>query len=110
MGWPKGKPRKGHVNKDGKKHAERGERLRAIRENPERYKAIRAEPKVDRIQKAVAVVYPAIATASVVIKGATGRPVIEPCPTCGFAYADGGYCEECGWTVWVPRERVRVRT
>lgn len=27
-----------------------------------------------------------------------GRPVIETCPNCLYAYADGGYCEECGWT------------
>lgn len=26
-----------------------------------------------------------------------GRPVIEKCPNCGFAYADGAYCESCGW-------------
>lgn len=24
--------------------------------------------------------------------------VIEPCPACGHPEADGGYCEECGWT------------
>lgn len=29
--------------------------------------------------------------------GDTRQAVIERCPACGFAYADGGYCEECGW-------------
>jgi hypothetical protein len=29
-----------------------------------------------------------------------GRSVIEKCPECGFAYADGGYCPECGWTMF----------
>ena len=33
-----------------------------------------------------------------VLHGATGRPVIEICPNCMYAYADGGYCEECGWS------------
>jgi hypothetical protein len=25
---------------------------------------------------------------------------IEPCPNCDFPEADGGYCPDCGWTVW----------
>lgn len=25
-------------------------------------------------------------------------PISEPCPKCMYAYADGGYCPECGWT------------
>jgi uncharacterized protein affecting Mg2+/Co2+ transport len=30
--------------------------------------------------------------------GVVGKqPVIEPCPNCEYAYADGGYCESCGW-------------
>jgi hypothetical protein len=30
--------------------------------------------------------------------GDTTRAVIERCPNCLYAYADGGYCPECGWT------------
>ena len=33
------------------------------------------------------------------IHGATKTPVIEPCPRCSYAYADGGYCESCGWSL-----------
>ena len=84
MAWPKGKPRKGYVRKDGKPHAAKGERLVAIKTKPEPYKQI-ATPKEDK---------------PYVVKGITGQPVIEPCPKCGFAYADGGYCPDCGWTRW----------
>lgn len=24
--------------------------------------------------------------------------ITEVCPNCAFAYADGGYCPECGWS------------
>ena len=24
--------------------------------------------------------------------------ITRPCPNCAFAYADGGYCPECGWS------------
>ena len=27
---------------------------------------------------------------------------IEPCPNCEFPEADGGYCEDCGWTRYEP--------
>ena len=27
---------------------------------------------------------------------------IEPCPRCGFPEADGGHCEECGWSLPLP--------
>lgn len=32
------------------------------------------------------------------VHGATSHAVTQPCPSCGYAYADGGYCEDCGWT------------
>jgi hypothetical protein len=31
------------------------------------------------------------------VHGATAASVTQPCPECGFAYADGGYCMDCGW-------------
>jgi hypothetical protein len=32
------------------------------------------------------------------VHGAVGSgPVSSPCPKCGYAYADGGYCGDCGW-------------
>jgi len=27
---------------------------------------------------------------------------IEACPNCEFPEADGGYCENCGWTKYEP--------
>lgn len=78
MGWPKGKKRKGYIKKDGKPHAKRGGKIHVV------------------------------ATSEVVLKGSgvevghlwgykgTG-PVTEACPNCHYAYADGGYCSECGW-------------
>lgn len=32
-----------------------------------------------------------------VLHGMTGTAITQPCPVCLFAYADGGYCPECGW-------------
>lgn len=32
-----------------------------------------------------------------VLHGATSQAVTQPCPKCGYAYADGGYCGDCGW-------------
>lgn len=81
MGWPKGKPRVGHVKSDGTPHLPKGGRLKAIRKDPEPYMQTAKPDKALRV-----------------IKGETGRPIIEPCPNCGFAYADGGYCDDCGWT------------
>ncbi len=35
-----------------------------------------------------------------VLHGMVGNGAIsEPCPNCLYAYADGGYCPHCGWTL-----------
>ena len=34
-----------------------------------------------------------------VLHGMTGTAITQPCPLCLFAYADGGYCPDCGWTL-----------
>lgn len=110
MAWPKGMPRKGHVNKDGSQHAKRGAKkhqrefadivkaadtaVSVVRErpSPERPLAIKVtrlspEPENDNPNHPLA------------IKGAVGTGAItEPCPNCGYAYADGGYCPDCGWS------------
>jgi hypothetical protein len=88
MGWPKGKPRKGHVKQDGTPHAKKGERIVMVRKDPEPYKQTTKPVSEGMVAKT--------------IKGITGQPVVEPCPNCGFAYADGGYCPECGWTKYHP--------
>lgn len=37
------------------------------------------------------------------IHGATSSAVTRPCPNCGYAYADGGYCNECEWSAPVSK-------
>lgn len=31
-------------------------------------------------------------------------PPTEVCPVCLYAYADGGYCPDCGWSLPVERK------
>jgi hypothetical protein len=96
VGWPKGKPRKGHINKDGTAHARKGEKLARELQSEVRVRKVTPDPEG---YSGITVVKP---QGEVVSKsnlhGVTGRPVIEPCPNCGFAYADGGWCEECNWS------------
>ena len=33
------------------------------------------------------------------LHGMTGVAIVRPCPMCLYAYADGGYCPECGWSL-----------
>lgn len=95
MPWPKGVARVGYVRKDGQPHNKKGEGRAADKQpritivtkpDPTLKTTIRRDVDPDRIEKGPA------------LHGASNRPVIEPCPNCGFAYADGGFCEECGWT------------
>lgn len=91
MPWPKGVPRVGYVKKDGTAHARKGEgqkRIQVIRRDDPKYQQTKTD-KEPRVEKAVKPIH-----------GMTGRPVIEVCPNCSYAYADGGYCSECGWTTW----------
>lgn len=96
MPWPKGVPRVGYVRKDGEAHARKGEgrkRIQVIRRDDPKYTQTQSPLDVDiRIEKVEVKAKP--------IHGMTGRPVIEVCPNCSYAYADGGYCSECGWTTW----------
>ena len=85
MAWPKGKPRAGYIKKDGTKPMKRGQRITVVRKDPEPY----TQTETDK-------------TGPKVIKGAGFAAVIEPCPNCGYAYADGGYCPECDWTKFDP--------
>lgn len=103
MPWIKGTPRKGHINKDGTKHAAHGARIK--------------QPKIVKVAKAVARrTFSAIRRevtperrenidAIKAIHGEGSRPIIEPCPNCSFAYADGGYCPSCGWSLPIPRRK-----
>ncbi len=88
MPWPRGMPRIGHVNKDGTQHAKKGEKLHAVSTVEPVYTQTKKDKPVMLVEK------------SPTLHGMTGRPIIEPCPNCNYAYADGGYCESCGWTLW----------
>lgn len=88
MPWPKGKPRVGYIKKDGTAHAKKGERITMVRPAPETYKQVKSDKDDSRVEKEV--------------HGASTRPVIEVCPNCAYAYADGGYCSECGWHQVMP--------
>lgn len=100
MGWPKGKPRKGHVNKDGSAHKAKGEKLAA-----DLHIQVVTKPKPEHRVQVIHKPAPVMRVSKVTDKAdtpRTGRPIIEPCPNCSFAYADGGYCPSCGWTMFRP--------
>ena len=119
MPWPKGQPRKGYIKKDGTAHAPKGARM--AQDNTIVVKGPRtqvsdnlpaanvAAPAAATLRihgetsggrpVAVASNVPGVVSSSgLAINGATNRPIVEPCPKCGYAYADGGACGECGWT------------
>jgi len=95
MGWPKGKPRKGHVSADGQPHRKWGSLVAAR-------KAVKAEKNLTKLMAKVED-----------NKKKRGRPPkdpnrktwntklsnkgLDPCPQCDFPEAYGGYCPECGW-------------
>jgi hypothetical protein len=88
--WPKGQPRKGYIKKDGTAHAPKGARM--AQDNTIVVKGPRTQ--VSDNLPAANVAAPTGATLR--IHGETSRPIIEPCLNCGYAYADGGYCPDCG--------------
>jgi hypothetical protein len=90
VAWPKGKPRTGHVNKDGTPHRKRG--IQTDNDPRPKVQVIRKpDPTVEIVQKTAPKLH-----------GQTNHAVIEPCPNCGYAYADGGACPECPWTRFDP--------
>lgn len=89
MPWPKGQKRIGYIKKDGSAHAKKGQALH--KSNPRRQPAI-------VVVKPVEVVAPGEKKA---IWGVSTQAVIEPCPNCRYAYADAGWCPECGFTKFV---------
>ncbi len=107
MPWPKGKPRKGHVNKTGEPHKRLGRKPKAVieaerlalpitinfsteKDHPNRRTAMVKKVKpVEPVQKK---------TRKYSTKLAHPQYSIEPCPNCFFPEADGGHCPECGWT------------
>lgn len=91
MSWPKGKPRTGYVKKDGTPHLAKGKKI--VRSSkPVKFIRVTADDEYMNPEKPKKEIH-----------GATGKPVIEPCPNCSYAYADGGYCSECNWSLPMPR-------
>lgn len=88
MGWPKGVKRIGYIKKDGTAPLKRGDRIKMVKPDPDTYKQVKSNDDTGKVKKE--------------IHGATGRAVVEPCPNCSYAYADGGACSECGWFQSVP--------
>ena len=98
MGWPKGKPRRGHINKDGTPHKTRGSFLDVPDVRP---KVGTDDVPVVSKEVQVEADVPARSSGSYEgeIHGQVGSGAITSvCPNCGYAYADGGYCNDCGWT------------
>lgn len=98
MGWPKGVPRKGYIKKDGTPHAKKGAHLEVQDVQPE----VRTDdvPVVSEEVQVGTTVSPEWSPSHYEgdIHGASGTGAItEVCPKCGYAYADGGYCPDCGW-------------
>jgi hypothetical protein len=87
MGWPKGMPRKGHINKDGTAHALKGKKSDAP-------VAVASEASMPYIPAEEASPYDISQMHGMVGIG----PITQVCPKCAYAYADGGYCSECGWS------------
>ena len=83
MAWPKGVKRKGYIKKADRDKAQ-----------------VKADP--------VSSPTPESSSAPDVeedlqLWGMKGTGAItEPCPNCLYAYADGGYCQECGWMAPIP--------
>ena len=111
MPWPKGVPRVGYVRKDGKPHNKKGEGraadIKVVRPDEPKYTQTKTDKDTrPRVIKDVKLMV--VSVDAKPIHGGTSRAIIEVCPNCSYAYADGGYCSECGWTTWTgakPRGR-----
>lgn len=98
MGWPKGKPRKGHINKDGTPHKARGSLLDV--QDVQKSVGTDDVPTISTEVQVEATVSPVGSSSHYEgdIHGQVGSGAVTAvCPNCGYAYADGGYCPDCGW-------------
>jgi hypothetical protein len=102
MPWPRGVPRKGHINKDGTPHAKHGTKVGVgveVSRLPVGVDPFKEVPRKRQVESNVPEVREATEEEVVEVWGMTGtRAVTETCPKCRFAYADGGYCENCSWS------------
>ena len=99
MPWPRGVPRKGHINKSGQPHARLGRKPIAVLTVERMEETLVYKPKSVPMQKKVERVITKDARIKKYgTKLAHPQYVIEVCPNCDFPEADGGYCPDCGWT------------
>jgi hypothetical protein len=105
MPWPRGVPRKGHVNKNGKPHARLGRLTKAEKQAksihlsiPMMEETLVYKPKPKRVPTVKPVEKQPAKTRKYSTKLAHPQYSIEPCPNCLFPEADGGHCPDCGWT------------
>jgi ribosomal protein L37E len=105
MGWPKGKPRKGYVNKSGEPHAKRGTRLS---ETPTKARAtsVRQRVQVARQETTPVGTGETKKEWKPLLRHASWSLPADECPACGFPEADGGYCNACGWSKPIKYGRV----
>ena len=96
MPWPKGKPRRGYIRKDGKPH-EKVSSV-ALPRDDVAVDTVKVVPRTRKVESDL----PKVSEDTkdeVEIHGMVGTGAItEVCPNCGYAYADGGYCNDCGWS------------
>jgi hypothetical protein len=95
MPWPKGVPRKGHINADGTTHKIKGKKMNVIVLD----EMVPAEAQLDVADPPTASPYDITQMHGMVGSGA----ITQVCPKCAYAYADGGYCSECGWSKAISR-------
>lgn len=107
MAWPKGMPRRGHVNKNGTTHAKWGSKVRT----PVSQGTVTSKSAGITIRKVSADLLDAPS-----VKEPRGQAwtahlshptwSIEKCPKCGFPEAEGGFCPNCHWTAPIKTGRV----
>ena len=112
MGWPKGMPRKEHVNKDGSSHAKWGKKTAR---KPKFTVSHPAQTEFRVLGPTTSAGEEAARNALAAVRRRRGRPRkgeetgprwttklsnkgFDPCPNCQFPEAYGGYCPECNWT------------
>lgn len=104
MAWPKGKPRKGHKNKDGSAHKKWGSKVAA---RTAIFETVRTTTKKQKVEPEEPVQEgPWIKPEWKKLLRWPSGPWVTSCPECTFPEADGGYCPACGWSKSIKEGRV----
>jgi hypothetical protein len=100
VGWPKGKPRKGHVNADGTPHSKWGQKQKRTPVAPRTVasKVTIRKVTVDSEQEP-SVKTPREKKWTVALRWPQGpHPSADKCPNCDYPEAMAGFCPECKWS------------